>query len=264
MAVLTASIEIPRKEAGLQSYPCGVDIIYKGGFVGINAAGYAVAMPIIASAAGLKFVGIAYEKVDNSAGSAGDKSVRVYTQGTFKVTATSITQAMVGQMMYLVDDQTVDDIASAICIPVGRLVEWVSETKGWVDIGQRGSARSVVCLVPHILMSTIADGDVVTNFIPGFAGRVLKTFWIQDVPVTTPAKLTTLNLEIGAVNLTGGEVALTSALCTPKGKYIAGAAITALNAFLDTDTISVEASGTTAFVEGSGSLYAVLESFEGS
>lgn len=120
-------------------------------------------------------------------------------------------------------------------------------------------ARSIVCLVPNITMSTIANGDLVTNFTPGFAGKIVKIYWVQDVPVTTGAKLSTLNLEIGTTNVTGGEVALTSALCTPKGAVIAGASITAANIFGATDTISVETASTTAFVEGSGSLYAVLE-----
>lgn len=137
----------------------------------------------------------------------------------------------------------------------------VSTTEMWIDLLHPvgGKSYQIVSLIPNILMSTIADGDLVTNFTPGFAGKIVKTYWIQDVPVTTADKLSTLNLEIGTTNLTGGEVALTSAACTPKGKVIAGAAITAGNYFGATDTISVEAASTTAFVEGTGSLYAVLE-----
>lgn len=134
MTVLAADRETARKEGGLKSFPCGVDVIYKGGLVGINPAGYAMAMPVAASAIGYVLAGVAYEKVDNSAGSAGDKNVRVYTQGVFLFTATSITQAMVGQMMYLVDDNIFDDVAGAEQVPVGVLVEYVSETSGWIQI----------------------------------------------------------------------------------------------------------------------------------
>lgn len=134
MTVLAANRETARKEGGLKSYPCGVDIIYKGGLVGINPAGYAMAFPVAASAQGFVLAGVAYEKVDNSAGSAGDVSVRVYTEGLFLFTATSITQAMVGQMMYLVDDNIFDDVAGDEQIPVGILVEYVSATSGWISI----------------------------------------------------------------------------------------------------------------------------------
>ena len=77
--------------------------------------------------------------------------------------------------------------------------------------------------------------------------------------VTTAAKASTLNLEIGTTNLTGGTVALTSADCDGKGEAIGGTAITAGNVFTASDTISVEAASTTTFIEGSGSLFAVIE-----
>jgi hypothetical protein len=70
--------------------------------------------------------------------------------------------------------------------------------------------------------------------------------------------LASLNLEINAVNLTGGVISLTSANCTPLGAVIAGTAITANNTFGATDTISVEASSVTAFVEGEGVLLLTL------
>ena len=135
MTVLAADRETARKEGGLKSYPCGVDIIYKGGMVGIGADGYAVAMPVAASAVGLRFAGVAYEKIDNSAGSAGDEKVRVYTEGLFLFTATSITQVMVGEMMYMVDDNIFDDVPGTYSIEVGILVDYVSATSGWIDIG---------------------------------------------------------------------------------------------------------------------------------
>jgi len=133
-AALSADSNIPRKEGGLQSFPVAGSStqIYKGAMVCLNASGYLVAG---ASTAGLRFIGIAYENVLNS-GSDGDKNCRVYTAGVFKLTATSITQAMVGQTMYLVDDATFDDVDSD-SIAVGRLVEYVSTTSGWIDIGQR-------------------------------------------------------------------------------------------------------------------------------
>ena len=136
MTVLSADKEAPRKEGGLQSFPVkDDDILYKGGLVTLDASGYAE--PAV-DTAGRKFAGVAYEKVDNTltGHSAGGKSVRVYTQGVFKLVCSSITQAMVGQLLFVVDDQTVDETTTnSVC--VGKLVEYISATEGWVDIGQR-------------------------------------------------------------------------------------------------------------------------------
>ena len=136
--------------------------------------------------------------------------------------------------------------------PVG-VVDLTADAMG---LGLVGDA-SIVSL-PVYVMTDITDGDIVTTFTPGFAGIIESVFWIQGTAVTTPNDLSTLNFEIGAVDVTGGTVALTSATCTPVGNVIAGAAITALNEFAATDTISVEAASTTAFAEGAGTLYAVL------
>ena len=133
MSVLTADRETARKEGGVKSYLMGTDIIYKGGFVAINEEGRAVAFPVAASAVGLRFAGVAMERVDNSIG-AGTKWVKVYTKGEFLFTASSITQAMTGEMMFAVDDNIFDDEPGTYGIPVGILVEYVSTTSGWIDI----------------------------------------------------------------------------------------------------------------------------------
>lgn len=107
-------------------------------------------------------------------------------------------------------------------------------------------------------LALLANGDVITDWTPGFAGEfVSHAFRVKD-PVTTAAKAATLNLEIGAVNVTGGVLALTSANCTPTGAVINGTAITAANAFAADDTVSWEASAVTTFVEGSGTLIIVV------
>lgn len=134
--VLAADKEVTRKQAGLQSFPVEDSVtIFKGALVCTNAAGYLVPA---ADTAGYKFAGIAYEKVDNtlSGHSQGGKSCRAYTEGVFELVATDITQVMVGQLLYAVDDGVVDETTTnSVC--VGRLIQYVTTAKGWVDIGQR-------------------------------------------------------------------------------------------------------------------------------
>ena len=170
MTALSADRETPRKEAGYKSMLCGTDIIYKGGMVVRNTDGDIVAG---AAAAGNKFAGVAAEQVDDSAG-AGTKWCKVYTEGIFKLVATSITQAMVGQMMYLQDDQTFDDIpAAAAAIPCGILVEYVSATSGWIDIGPAVAKEAVAKerVVTVTADYTIKEEESGTIFLIGTDGK---------------------------------------------------------------------------------------------
>lgn len=118
----------------------------------------------------------------------------------------------------------------------------------------RNTSYSVIIL-PLTTLAQIADGDIVTSFVPGFVGSIVRTFFVTGtVPASTGGKGSTLNFEIGTVNLVGGVITLTSALCTPMGAVIQGTAVSGSNKFDKDDVISVEASSTTAFSEGNGSV----------
>ena len=127
-----------------------------------------------------------------------------------------------------------------------------------VSRASAGAIQKSVLSIPYKL-SKIANGDLVTAIVPGFPGRIIK-WWITIIdPATTAAKLADLNLEIGTVDVTGGLLALTSANCTPKGCKVEAAAITANNVFGAEDSISIEASNVTAFVEGEGVIMIAIE-----
>ena len=113
--------------------------IYKGALVMINASGLAV--PATDAAAGI-VVGVADEQVVSAA--SGSYWIKVRSGEAFLFAASSITQAMVGTAMYVVDDNTVDDAAGPTNDrPVGILEEFVSTTQGWVFIPAGGSATGV-------------------------------------------------------------------------------------------------------------------------
>ncbi|MFQ5894105.1 MAG: hypothetical protein ACE5H5_07300 [Nitrospinota bacterium] len=132
MAALTENRETDRKDGVLLAIPvAAATVIYKGALCAVNASGYLVPA---SDTAGLRGGLVAYEQADNSGGADGDIKCRCYRRGIFLYDATSITQAMVGQMMYVVDDQTVDDATGTNGIMAGRLLEYVSATKGWIDI----------------------------------------------------------------------------------------------------------------------------------
>lgn len=137
----------------------------------------------------------------------------------------------------------------------GRRGYVIKVVAGVVVLTSEGDAAGLgLFILPQFinLADITAAGDLLSNYTPGFNGRIEKVDFVVQKPVTTAAKALSLNWEIGAVNLTGGVVALTSANCTPQGALVAGSAVTAANSFGPTDTISLEASAVTAFLEGSG------------
>jgi hypothetical protein len=116
------------------SFPVvATDIIYAGSLVCVNAAGYALPG---ADTAGLIFQGIAVEQVDNSTGNAGDKTVVLRRRGLIKMTlGTAISQANVGDNVFLVDDESVDIAAQTTNdIFCGIIAGYIDSTHAWVDI----------------------------------------------------------------------------------------------------------------------------------
>jgi len=108
--------------------------IYKGSLVYADAsAGYCTYTPT----ASRPFFGVAYETVDNSAGSAGDLAIRVWATGVHNFIAASADQTWIGKEVWgsiAANPQTVvvsDPGAGAV---VGRVVEVVSATEVRVKI----------------------------------------------------------------------------------------------------------------------------------
>jgi len=135
MAALTQDRPTVYREGVEMDYPVAASTkIFAGGLVCVNASGFALPA---ADTVSLIFVGVALEYADNSAGANGDSVVRVRRTGVFEFDATSITQAMVGAAMYAVDDHTFDDAGGTTNdIKVGVLTNYVSATKGWIDISR--------------------------------------------------------------------------------------------------------------------------------
>lgn len=132
--VLAADKAIEYTEGVELAFPViNADIIYGGAFVSVNAAGYAVPGN---DTAGQIFVGVAVERKDNSSGEAGALSVNVRRRGLFKATlGTAITQANVGDNVFLVDDQTVDLTANTTNdIFCGIIAAYIDTTHAWIDI----------------------------------------------------------------------------------------------------------------------------------
>jgi hypothetical protein len=135
MAALTKDRATPYRDGIEIEFPVAANSkIYSGSLVCANASGYAVPA---ADTAGLTFLGVALEQVDNTGGADGVKKVRLRRTGVFEFDATTITQGMVGDAMFAMDDHTMGDATAAINdVRVGVLVKYVADTKGWIDISR--------------------------------------------------------------------------------------------------------------------------------
>lgn len=219
--------------------------IYEGSAVGLTA-GYARAL-----VAADEFAGFATAKAVGGS-SDGDIRVTVKSRGRVQLSITSLAVTDIGQTVYASADGTFT-LTQTGNSKIGKVVRWISTGEGIVEFEPHKVEPMQIISIP-ITLANVADGDVLTAYTPGFKGSVIAVDFAVSTAVTTGSKATTLNLEIGTTNLTGGAVALTSANCTPLGAVVAGSAVTTANSFSATDTISVEASSTTAFVEGAGYL----------
>jgi len=107
--------------------------IFAGANACFNAAGFLVPG---ADTAGLIYAGVSRSSIDNSLGQDGDESAVVRRRGLFLMElATAITQANVGDNVFLVDDQLVD-LAGNVTNDIfcGIIAQYVDTTHAFIDI----------------------------------------------------------------------------------------------------------------------------------
>ena len=108
-------------------------VIQKGRLVGRSSTGFA--LPAL-DGPGYTFLGVARHSVDNSEGENGDKWITLYLRGLFEFDAISLAQTLVGYSMFAENDYTMAHSSiTTYDVRIGRLIKFISETRGVVDIG---------------------------------------------------------------------------------------------------------------------------------
>lgn len=168
---LTANREVDRfVDQELRSFQVGASKhVYKGGFVALSATGYA--QPLTAGDA---FVGLAYEEADNSSGSNGDLSARVFTVGDFSHVLSGATVADIGRAVYASDDTTLtfDPEDNSF---VGYAQDLVTAGEIILRLGVKGPV-GVAAIAHHAAGFTLTaaqSGTVHTNL--GASGAIVAT-----------------------------------------------------------------------------------------
>lgn len=105
--------------------------------------------------------------------------------------------------------------------------------------------------VPVFAASAIANGNEITDFIPGHPFEVVSIDFVAVTPITTAAKTATLKPYIGSTVVPGTATALAGT----KAKGVVTQVFLASGTKLygsATDKLTLTASSVTAFVEGAG------------
>lgn len=133
MAPLTKDRNTPqslgdRRSAGVAA----TAILFAGSMICRNAAGFTVSG---ATATGLVGIGVAQARADNSAGADGDETV-LYEAGIWQFANSAggdeITDAEVGDLCFVVDDQTVAKTSATSTRSPAGIIDHVDATGVWV------------------------------------------------------------------------------------------------------------------------------------
>jgi len=143
MTALTKSYEAKRQDGIILVYPVvGSTIIYKGALLQTATTGsdQGYAAPL-ADGTNRRFIGVAVESADNSAGSRGDKEVRVYRTGVYQYTKATATQNDIGVAAYGHDDNTIGT-STTNDVFVGRIVGLVGSSTVKLQIDAAVDAKN--------------------------------------------------------------------------------------------------------------------------
>jgi hypothetical protein len=131
MAAITAAVDRPKKGIGkTRRYLMAASTaIVKGALVSVDATTGLAKNAVAGAVDGV--VGVATENVTSAA--SGSYYIQVEYDCEFRFAASSIAQGNVGDLMLVVDNNTVDETSAGSAV-VGILTEFVSSTLGWVYV----------------------------------------------------------------------------------------------------------------------------------
>lgn len=136
MTATSKNRNTPQRASGRRGYPVGAAVICFAGAIAVLDAGYCVPAT---TDTGLHTVGRFAAYYDNAAGSAGAFTVEVES-GIFRyensASSDEITIAEVGQVCYLVDDQTVAKTSSSGTRSPAGIIDDVDSAGVWVRMGE--------------------------------------------------------------------------------------------------------------------------------
>lgn len=215
MADLSASRQSPRLVGDEFEYDVlASQTIWNGSMVFLTAAGYATPT----TAVGLRCVGVAQKKADNSAGASGDIRVKVMP-GVYEfhnsASSDEITIADLEKVCFVVDNQTVAKTDSAGTRAVAGIVKSIApDGKVRVELGERkapAQGAEDFSVEFEKISSKAADAEV-ARWVAPFACKLLSVQTVLNGALATGDA--TVQAKVGASNAgstTTGLVTITQA-----------------------------------------------------
>jgi hypothetical protein len=233
---LTKDRNTPARAGQTFSYPLAAAKVYAGSIGVIDASGY---LTKGSTATGLKCAGRINEQVDNSAGNAGDLRAEV-ENGIFRwansAGGDTIARADIGNVCYIVDDQTVAKTSGSNTRSPAGIIEDIDSDGVWVrmgqdalvapalsllaagnlsDLGSAATARGNLGGGANKMLLDIRDINLVgataevKRVVSPIAGTVDEIYSVIDGALTTGDA--TLTAKIGATAITTGAITVTQA-----------------------------------------------------
>lgn len=195
----------------------GSTTIYKNGWVGISETGYLEMFePFTAGATevGNRFFGLALEGIDNSAGSAGDKTCQVLVDGAVEFALTGAAQTELGSPVFVSDDDTIHK--SAFHAFGGYIVDIPSSGNVVVRFNGLAPSTPLICRVaPELSLVTlntkipvISASENHNGLLILWSGAYVTTVFACDATVGTAGFYST------------GDTDLTNTLTTADGDAV--------------------------------------------
>jgi hypothetical protein len=125
MSASTGPREARKKAGKLISYAMGAVTINKGTMVFVRQSDGNVYPARATNTNSDIFVGVAFETINNSTGTAGLASIKVEKEGDYVFFMTGATNTNMANTVYALDDQTLTLTSGTTVIPTGYVVEIV-------------------------------------------------------------------------------------------------------------------------------------------
>lgn len=218
---LSANRDTPTRS--LEKLAIGVytgSVIYAGALVAVNSSGYAVAA---SDAASIQVIGCAAEKVDETGKASGTDNITIL-MGTFRYkNGDTVTDANIGDICYVVDDQTVSVTNSGSNAAIAGIVADVDSDGVWVLTRHidrtAGSFTTLAASGAATLSSTLAVSSGAT------LSSTLGVNGVSSLHGTTIAgnATVTTNLTVSGTANIAGATTLSNTLAVAGASTITGA-----------------------------------------
>lgn len=139
-------------------------------------------------------------------------------------------------------------VGSGVQFAPGSLPSSLTNNSGGTIGTVIAAGVGIYILTLPIQAAAIANGDLVSSYVPGHAFKILKADARCTKPVTTGGKSSSISLKIDSTSVTGGVISLAGTYT--QGSAQAGSLIAGQNTGTNVQAITLFASATTTFIEG--------------